>query len=298
MSQYQRLFLIADPRNPQSAALQRAAALARASGAALHVAVFIEPFATLFLLDKELRDTTRESYLQEQRQKLEEAATPLRGTGLHVTCEAVWSDDALAEILEHVAELQPDLLIKDAHHEPGLKRAFVTPLDWHLLRECPVPVHLVNAGGHALPRKVVAAVDPSRSDTRIIGLNERIIQAANGLALQCDADLHLLHTYDLLQVYSGDASGVGIAYADLGPELREAQEKAFRELAEGYGVPPERRHFIIGPPIMTIADFARESQADVLVMGMVQRKGLEKLIGSTTEHVLYQVPCSILAVRA
>jgi universal stress protein E len=33
-------------------------------------------------------------------------------------------------------------------------------------------------------------------------------------------------------------------------------------------------------------------------MGTVQRKGLDKLIGSTTEHILYQVPCSILAVKA
>jgi nucleotide-binding universal stress UspA family protein len=29
-----------------------------------------------------------------------------------------------------------------------------------------------------------------------------------------------------------------------------------------------------------------------------QRGGLDKLIGSTKEHILYQVPCSILAVRA
>ncbi len=31
-------------------------------------------------------------------------------------------------------------------------------------------------------------------------------------------------------------------------------------------------------------------------MGRVRYRGLEKLLGSTTEHILYQVPCSILAV--
>jgi universal stress protein E len=31
-------------------------------------------------------------------------------------------------------------------------------------------------------------------------------------------------------------------------------------------------------------------------MGRAQYRGLERLLGSTTEHILYQVPCSILAV--
>jgi universal stress protein E len=35
---------------------------------------------------------------------------------------------------------------------------------------------------------------------------------------------------------------------------------------------------------------------DVIVMGKVQSRGLGKLLGSTTEHILYQAPCSILAV--
>jgi nucleotide-binding universal stress UspA family protein len=69
-------------------------------------------------------------------------------------------------------------------------------------------------------------------------------------------------------------------------------------LADDYGVPTERSHFIIGSPISAIADFARLNQTAVLVMGIVQRKGLDKLIGSTTEHLLYQVPRSILAVKA
>jgi len=31
-------------------------------------------------------------------------------------------------------------------------------------------------------------------------------------------------------------------------------------------------------------------------MGKVQSHGMDKLLGSTTEHILYQVPCSVLAV--
>jgi universal stress protein E len=298
MSQYQRLFLIADPAMRHSPALQRAAALAQASGAALHIAAFVEPFPTLRLLDKSIQEQTRESYLKEHRDWLQDEAALLRSRGINVTVEAVWTTDTLREILLHVAEMRPDLLIKDVQHEALLKRAFVTPLDWHLLRESSAPVLLVGEAAHPLPRKVIAAVDPSRPEAGNAVLNEEIIQAANGLALQCDAELHLLHAYDLSPGYLSDPiAGTMGAAPNMVEELRAALHQSFVALAEHYGVPCERRHFIMGPPIKAIADFAAEQKADVMVMGTVQRKGLEKLIGSTTEYVLYQVPCSILAIK-
>ncbi|AZD61173.1 Universal stress protein family 5 [Pseudomonas chlororaphis subsp. aurantiaca] len=61
-------------------------------------------------------------------------------------------------------------------------------------------------------------------------------------------------------------------------------------------MPEERRHFILGQPVTVLANFVTENQADVLVMGRVHREGLEKLVGSTTEHALYQLPCSLLAL--
>lgn len=298
MSQYQRLFLVADPERQHSAALQRAAALAKASGAALHVTAFVEPFASLRWLDQGVQEQTREQYLSEHDQWLQRQVAPLREQGLTVTCELQWTSEPLAEILRHLEEMQADLLIKDVQHEPLLKRAFITPLDVQLLRDSPAPVMLVGNDLHALPRKIMAAVDPSRAENRISGLNERIIQAANALALQCDAELHLVHVYDLTPAYLGDAGAGSVAWSDLVGELRDSLHKAFSELADSYGVAAERRHFIMGTPLNGLADFAESSQADVLVMGRVQRHGLNKLLGSTIESLLYRAPCSILAVPA
>jgi universal stress protein E len=198
------------------------------------------------------------------------------------------------DILDHVTEMQPDLLIKEVQHESALKRAFFTPLDWHLLRHCPIPVYLVGGGGHALPRKVVAAVDASDTAPADSELNERIIQQATNLALQCDAELHLLYACDLSGVYLADMGG--LALPDITKELRTTEEQSFSKLAGRYGVPSDRRHFVLGHPVAALSDFANEQQVDVIVMGRVQYHGLEKLLGSTTEHILYQVPCSVLAV--
>ncbi|MDO9332189.1 MAG: universal stress protein [Pseudomonas sp.] len=294
MSQYQRLLLIINPALRHSPAINHAAALAKASGASLHIAALVKPLEILSLLDEGVQEKARESYLQDHRDWLKNQATNLNALGLKVTTEVMWADDMKQDILDHVSEMQPDLLIKEVQHESALKRAFFTPLDWHLLRHCPIPVYLVGGGGHALPRKVVAAVDASDAAPADSELNERIIQQATNLALQCDAELHLLYACDLSGVYLADMGG--LALPDITKELRTTEEQSFSKLAGRYGVPSDRRHFVLGHPVAALSDFANEQQVDVIVMGRVQYHGLEKLLGSTTEHILYQVPCSVLAV--
>src|SRR5689334_15446255 len=175
MSQYQRLFLIAGPAMRHTPALERAVAIAEATGAALHITLFIEDSHLLGLMSASAR--FRETCQQENEKWLKDEADLIRGRGVTVSTEVLITRSALQEILRHVAEMQPDLVIKDVQHESALKRVFVTPLDWHLLRECPVPVHLVSEVRCPLPRVIVAAVDPSQPETQITGINDRIIQA-------------------------------------------------------------------------------------------------------------------------
>jgi universal stress protein E len=294
MSQYQRLLLIINPALRHSPAINHAAALAKASGASLHIAAFAKPLDILSLLEESVRETARESYLQDHRDWLKNQAKNLHALGLQVTAEVTWAEDMKQDILDHVTEMQPDLLIKEVEHVSALKRAFFTPLDWHLLRQCPIPVYLVGGSGHALPRKVVAAVDVSDLQPANSELNERIIQQASNLALQCDAELHLLYACDLSNVYLADMGG--LALSDLTKEMRTTDEQTFLKLAGRYGVPSDRRHFVLGHPVSALSDFANDQHVDVIVMGRVQYHGLEKLLGSTTEHILYQVSCSVLAV--
>ncbi|AZD29747.1 universal stress protein [Pseudomonas chlororaphis] len=294
MSQYQRLLLIINPALRHSQVMNHAAALAKASGASLHVCALMPSWKLLALLEEGDRKKARADYLQDHRDWLKEQAKHLRDRGLVVTTEVAWADDLQQDILDHVMEMQPDLLIKQVQHEPALKRAFFTPLDWRLLRHCPIPVYLVGEGGHAMPRKVVAAVDASSSEPQGDELNERIIKQACDLAMQCDAELHLLYACDISAAYLADMGGLTLA--DLTKEQLRDMEKSFLKLAGRYGVSSDRRHFILGHPVPVLSEFAHRQQVDVIVMGRVQSRGLEKLLGSTTEHTLYQVPCSVLAI--
>ncbi|MDH2077387.1 MULTISPECIES: universal stress protein [Pseudomonas] len=298
MGQYERLLLVADQTLHQSAAMLRAIALAKASGAALDVRAFVSPVPVTHLWEEKIDDMDAQRYQRRYRRWVADELEQLSNQGLDGTVDVVFSSHPLLDILKTVHVLKPDLLIKDVRLEPALKRVFITPLDCHLLRECPIPVHLVNQIRYALPHRVVAAVDPFDPDTQISGLNDVIIRSANALALQCDVPLHLLCAYDLSAAFNGDAPMVNGGWnEDLANELRQTLHQAFVALADRHGVPPERRHFVMGQPVQVINEFVEQYLADVVVMGTVHRVGIERVIGSTTERALYSVPGSILAVR-
>lgn len=299
MGQYQRLLLIADQTLHQSPAMLRAVALARASGAELAVRAFVEPAPVVHVWEDKIDDARYQGYLRRYRRWAADEVERLNEMGLHATVEVVFTTHPLLDILRTVEDFKPDLLIKDVTFEPLLKRVFITPLDCHLLRECSVPVHLVNQARYGLPHRVVAAVDPFDPSTQINGLNDTIIQTANTLALQCDAPLHLLYAYDLSPAFNGDAPLASGGWdVDLIEELRQSLHQAFVALADRYGVPPERRHFVMGLPVPVISEFVEHYLADVVVMGTEHRVGIDRLIGSNTERALYSVPGSILAVRS
>ncbi|GLH21481.1 universal stress protein [Pseudomonas atacamensis] len=298
MGQYERLLLVADQTLHQSAAMLRAIALAKASGAALDVRAFVSPVPITHLWEEKIDDVDAQRYQRRYRRWVADELEQLSNQGLDGTVDVVFSSHPLLDILKTVHVLKPDLLIKDVRLEPALKRVFITPLDCHLLRECPIPVHLVNQIRYALPHRVVAAVDPFDPDTQISGLNDVIIRSANALAVQCDVPLHLLCAYDLSAAFNGEAPVVNGGWnEDLANELRQTLHQAFVALADRHGVPPERRHFVMGHPVQVINEFVEQYLADVVVMGTVHRVGIERVIGSTTERALYSVPGSILAVR-
>lgn len=300
MSQTQRLLLIAPPAMTRTPAFDRAAALALAMQLPLHVVAFdyLQALAVAGLFAPEQMSLARDGYLQTHRQWLAEQAALMSKHGVEVTSEVVWVQHPYEEILQFVNEMPLVLIIKDAQEESALKRVFFTPLDWQLLRDCPVPVHLVTNALNPRPRNVMAIVDVLRSEEQDLVFNDQIVDAAAKLAALCNARLELVHVYDWTAVYARDM-GFGVLPLATGiyEALGTAQHEAFAAMAERHGVPPESRHFIEGSPLTSICDFAAEHHTDVIVMGTVQHNGLNKLLGTTAEQLLHRAPCSVLAIK-
>ena len=301
MSEQSRFMLVVSPLMENSPAFDRAAALAKASGAALHIVAFdyLQGLATASLVNEQALEQMRLGYVERHRQWLEEQARPLRKIGVPVTTEVIWVERPLQEILIHLKEQPMAVLIKALEYESLLSRIMFTPLDIHLLRECPVPLHFVSHVKHALPRKIVAAVDPFHSNTQYKDFNDRILREASKLASTCNAQLDVIYAHDLSSL-SADEFDFDSSSALFSPgkakTLFDAQADAFRELAERNGIAPEQQHMIMGNPTKVLTQYADAYDIDVLVMGRVGHRGVGRLVGSTVEHLLYKMPCSVWVV--
>ncbi len=297
MAELERLLLIASPLMERTPAFDRAAALAKVKSAALHIVAFdgVEGIAGAGLANETAIDEMREGYLQRHREWLEEQAKGIRHMGVQVTTEVIWVKHPFEEILTHIREMKPSMVIKDLKHESWLTRAIFTTLDMRLLHDCPVPLHLVAKVQHGIPRKIVAAVDVFGSDEHFKQLNEKIITTAEILADQCDAQLHLLYAYDLSFIFALDG---GAGYEpSLMDTLYENESEAFTELADRFGVPEDRRHLIMGNPAKVIESYMIKAGIDVVVLGTVHRDVMHKIMGSTTEQVANHLPSGLLALN-
>ena len=300
MVKLKRILLIAPNEMVRTPAFDRAHALASATGALLHIVAFdyVQSLAVAGLFDHDAMAQAREGYLQVHRQWLEQQARFHRCVGRPVTTEVVWARTSLAHVLEYVNDFHPDLVIKDTHHVPALDRAFHRPLDWLLLRDCPAHLHLVTGAQNPKPLKILAAVDLSHLEQLTQGLNDRILDLAATLSASCGAALHLLNVNSWSVMGDSPASLPTPALDDsLRDAINDAQQEAFDELADRYGIEHKRRHLETGIPHRVITRVARQHAFDIVVLGTTYAHGVDRFIGSTAESVLNKAPCSLVIVK-
>lgn len=297
-----RLLVVCEPDGSASPAFATAEALARSTGASVALCTFDhrESIELLGLVDRPAMDKARDAFVQERRAAIRRLADALEAKGIQATADAAWCRPVHEEILRRIEQQRPDLVIKDAAYEPQLlKRMLFTPTDWHLMRQCPVPLLLVQAGAQTVPKRIVAAVDPGPYAPDAADLNNRILAAAQEMARDCgEAELHLVFVQSPL---TDVAAAIGIAPAALSADaftaMHEMRSKAFAALALDHGVPESCRHLIYGAVGPAIADFASRSGADLIVVGTTHRKPLNRLVmGSGAEQIVDYAPCSVLVV--
>ena len=142
-------------------------------------------------------------------------------------------------------------------------------------------------------QRIMVAVDGS--DTSNHGLREAI-----HLAKDQKAKLAIIHVIDIVVVV-GEGQFPG-AYVEATREMaRETVEQA-RQTAVAAGIEPEiqaREIVTTGYHVAdTIAQFARDWKADLLVVGTHGRRGVSRLLlGSVAERVVRVAPCPLLLVR-
>ena len=127
----------------------------------------------------------------------------------------------------------------------------------------------------------------------------RALPYAVGLAERFDAKLKIIHVHERV-IPVADASwttfDVAAVDQDLERDAREALEKLVRDHVPA-GVAAEAI-VVKGAGVDAIVQFARDENADLLVMCTHGRTGLAHvLMGSTAEAVVRRSPCPVLTLR-
>ncbi|UBM27441.1 universal stress protein [Pseudomonas sp. p1(2021b)] len=295
MGQYRQLLVLLTEVDPHSAALRRALALAHVSGASVHVLGLFEPCEEHSLREERLNEADIKRQRDHFHEQLAELVERHRGSGLALTVDSLAAEDIRSQAIAYITEMRPDMVIKDSEATPAWVRLFSTPLDCALMRGLEGVTQFVPADAVSLPKRILVAVDTSFTDDpeAQAAFNRELVRAAQSLALQCDGQLHLLSAYNLAGVFASDMR-VTQAWVD---EMRRAQQEPFDALAHAEGVPLDHRRFLEGGPVQVIREQVAALDVDVVVMGVVQPKGLDKLLGDTTERIVSRPPCSVLAVH-
>ena len=140
-------------------------------------------------------------------------------------------------------------------------------------------------------RKIVVAVDFSEHV-------EPILDAAVDFARQFNAELHLVHAFDVrIPLVTPYEVAIPTAFIEEAREAAASKLDALIRKVAAEGV-TATSHLSEVPAASAIVDMAEELEADLIIMGTRGHTGLKHvLLGSVAERTLRHAPCSVLTVK-
>lgn len=274
-------------------ALAHATVIAARTGAELHV-------LHVQVLNRSLHGWTAISNVEGLEKTINELSERdlnevIRDVPRPVVHEIVRGFKEAPAIVRYAEAHKIDLIVMGTHARTGASRMFLGSVASEVLRHSPVsvlamgPEHPKHVQSSDSYRRVLAPVDFSDS-------SHAALQQASAVARQHDAELTVIHVVEpprLMPPYDRlDESTEN--------ELHDRAVKALDELLAKVELThaPQQKVVVIGEADERIVSYAQEQSTDLIVMGHVGLSGLNRLLmGSTTERVLRQTPCAVLAHR-
>lgn len=300
---FRKILVATDFSDHARVALSQAVSLAKLYGASLtllHVArdvraaIEVVSFGAAGGLVTGKLDSIEEDVRRESDQRLQQLVAECRVAGAMASCQTLVGTPFI-QIIQQVQQQAFDLVVAGTHGESGARRLWVGSTAGKLVRKCPSAVWITR------PHEVTgfgAVLVPC--DFSLV--SRKALSIAAALALKADAELHLLHVYNLdeLPQLMPDTSEVDEEVGRYRRIVRRGAIERLRQCLDESAIEPRRYtvHALPGVPWRTIGSAARRLRADLIVMGAVGRGGLAGLlIGNTAEKVLHTSSQSILTVK-
>lgn len=278
----ERLLVPLDGSPMAEAVLPAAAFIARASGAQVQLIHAIEKNAPGTVHEEpHLRDTRHaEQYLRDAAMRF-----------LHSTenCEfhvhTVEVDSVVSSIIEHALEFRSDLVLLCTHGQGGMRRWVAGSIAQQVAGRGPLPVFIMHAEKKRKPaefrcKNILVPIDGQPD-------HEHGLAFAKEMAALCEATIHLVLVVPTYGTISGRWAVVGRLLPGSTAQILDEEEDARREYlartsnalkGEGLRVTAYIKR---GDPARVIDQFARESHADIIVLGTHGKSGFDAIMSSS-----------------
>ena len=224
----------------------------------------------------------------EGRGVLEATTEEFRRAGLEA--ELLHSDEsAWLAIVHRVLRGGVDLVVMGKRNESDAAGHRLGSVAMKLLRKCPCPVWVAKPGSAALPQRVLAASDLS-------AVGERVIEVAAFVAELFDAELHVVHSFQMpfdVQWQGGESEA-----AFERRERSERRQRLAEQVSETKFGGKVQYYVGLTSPTRAVLACQERIDPDLVVMGTVSRGGVAGLlVGNTAERLLGRLDCSLLTVK-
>jgi len=276
------------------AALEQAVRIGARSAARVQVVHVIDTLVVVELQEalSPMVQGMQESLIDDAKEAWEKFAPDMPGKAGMDFRVAV--NNQLAELLARVAEQKAELLILGVRGESG--SSGVGGLAADAVRRCPVMTMLVREGQAGPFTNIVVAVDFSAT-------SRRAVEAGALIAAQDGGVLNIVHIFNAPWTRFHYRAPTAATSPEFQQQFRAGLLKRLEEFCV-FKDPAVARvkpkfHMVEGTGHGAgITEFARKTNADLVVLGTRGRTNLrDVLIGSTAERVVRDAPCSILAVK-
>lgn len=296
------LIAIKDPAARPSAALRKAAQLARSLGARLELfhaitePLYVGPPLYSDQGFADLRQQVQTRVLRRLETLAQSLARVGRQRALRVTVAAEWDLPAYEAIIRRALRSKADLIVAEPHHGSRLM-----PLlhfnDWELLRGSPIPVLLVRRARPYTRPVILAAVDPRDRRSR---LDMAILEISAALEHRLKGCLHSVHAYTPVAAGRLPSDILDERTAgELNQKIAASAQRRYDGLLRPYALPRPRRHLLAMPAADAIAETAAATRSDIVALGVIARGGWRRrLIGGTAERLLDRLGCDLLVVKS
>ena len=233
--------------------------------------------------------------VEEQREALEQTARSLRDWGANVSVRVVWDSAVERGILSVAEEWRPTLLVVGAHSSTLLQMS-QTGTHRALMHSAPCPLLLVKESTANDARTVLAAIDPSRTESRAVA--RKVLQAAQRFAAALNCKVRVAHAFpdpEKFALVSAVEVEPGIFYGK--ENIAELHRRGVEELASSFGIDSAQMDVREGEPAEVIRQLMTEHDVRLLVLGLSRHSRLQQtVLGSITEAVTIESPCDVLLI--